>query len=481
MAEQNKPPHARTNARLLELIRNSEPEDNGSDSFNPWAMAFHDLRCESTQGLAPKVVASIHEAWQRQNKIFQEAERVWAGPLLHRPLLQRMAASFCLSVKTDIESGDGFAVMEALAQCVAHGLASPNWLSVAFIERYQRVISGERKGWQVHTQIGASSFRVDLGVVHPDFAGRYLAGVECDGATYHRSATARDRDKLREQVLRGLGWEIVRIWSTDWWVNPGGTLERVHAALTELLEKDRERRANEAEVPPDEATPSLQAISEADAAITRAASLQPSAGDIHADTDEPAEAVYARPASMPSTLGHGEANTQRDRHFQASQPTDAVPPGAISADLFYESSYDTVLQPMVEWVVQREGPVLDAVLARRIARAHGFQRTGSRIQERVEQIARLLFNTTDDVEGTFYWPRGVDTRAEFAFRWPSGEDSVRGVEEICEPELVSLARWVLGMGKTGEEALIAMAREIGLMKLRAASRGKLEKALRANH
>lgn len=100
-----------------------------------------------------------------------------------------------------------------------------------------------RKGWQVHTQIGASSFRIDLGVVHPDFAGRYLAGVECDGATYHRSATARDRDKLREQVLRGLGWEIVRIWSTDWWVNPGGTLEQAHAALSALLERDRRQRA----------------------------------------------------------------------------------------------------------------------------------------------------------------------------------------------------------------------------------------------
>lgn len=100
-----------------------------------------------------------------------------------------------------------------------------------------------RKGWKVHTQIGASSFRIDLGVVHPDFAGRYLAGVECDGATYHRSATARDRDKLRELVLRGLGWEIVRIWSTDWWVDPGGTLERVHAKLTVLLESDRAQRA----------------------------------------------------------------------------------------------------------------------------------------------------------------------------------------------------------------------------------------------
>lgn len=337
-----------------------------------------------------------------------------------------------------------------------------------------------RKGWQVHTQIGASSFRVDLGVVHPDFAGRYLAGVECDGATYHRSATARDRDKLRELVLRGLGWEIVRIWSTDWWVNPGGTLERVHAALTTLLEKDRERQAAEAEAPPEE-TPSLQVINEADVVIARAAAgLPPLADGAHEVADEPAEAVYARSASTPSIPVIGSADTQRDRRFQASQSTDAVPPGAISADLFYDTSYDAVLQPMVEWVVQREGPVLDAVLARRIARAHGFQRTGSRIQDRVEQIARRLFDATEEAGGTFYWPRGIDTQIGFAFRWPSDEDSARGVEEICELELVSLARWVLGRGWSGEEALVAMAREIGLLKLRAASRGRLEAALAAS-
>ena len=344
-----------------------------------------------------------------------------------------------------------------------------------------------RKGWQVHTQIGASSFRVDLGVVHPDFAGRYLAGVECDGATYHRSATARDRDKLREQVLRGLGWEIVRIWSTDWWVNPGGTLERVHAALTALLEKDRERQAAEAEAQPeeavlapndDEAKPSLQVISEADAAITRAAAgRSPMAGDAHAEADEPAEAVYARSASTPSTPGLGGSDSQRDRRFQASQPTDAAPPGSISADLFYETSYDTVLQPMVEWVVQREGPVLDAVLARRIARAHGFQRTGSRIQERVEQIARRLFKTTEEAGGTFYWPLEVEPCSELAFRWPTNDDSTRGVEEICEAELLSLARLVLQRGHSGQDALIAMARELGLQRLREANRGRLELTL----
>ncbi len=344
-----------------------------------------------------------------------------------------------------------------------------------------------RKGWQVHTQIGASSFRLDLGVVHPDFAGRYLAGVECDGATYHRSATARDRDKLREQVLRGLGWEIVRIWSTDWWVNPGGTLERVHAALTELLEKDRERQAAETKAPPeeavsapndDEATPSLQVINEADAAITRAAAgLPPLADDAHEEADEPAEAVYARSASTPSIPVTGSADTQRDRRFQASQPTDAVPPGTISADLFYEPSYDAVLQPMVEWVVQREGPVLDAVLARRIARVHGFQRTGSRIQDRVGQIARRHFKTTEEAGGTFYWPREMEPCSELAFRWPTNDDSTRGVEEICEAELLSLARLVLQRGHSGQEALIAMARELGLQRLREASRVRLEGVL----
>jgi very-short-patch-repair endonuclease len=102
-----------------------------------------------------------------------------------------------------------------------------------------------RKGWNLHTQIGASSFRVDLAVVHPDAPGIYLAGVECDGATYHRSATARDRDKLRERVLRGLGWEILRVWSTDWWVDAEGTLEKLDARLRELLDASRVQRAEE--------------------------------------------------------------------------------------------------------------------------------------------------------------------------------------------------------------------------------------------
>ncbi|WP_428304973.1 DUF559 domain-containing protein [Lacipirellula sp.] len=87
--------------------------------------------------------------------------------------------------------------------------------------------------------MGVSGFRIDLGIVHPDKPGAYLAGIECDGATYHRAAAARDRDKTRQQVLENLGWNVIRIWSPDWWYDSAAALERVAHRLEELLKNDR--------------------------------------------------------------------------------------------------------------------------------------------------------------------------------------------------------------------------------------------------
>lgn len=109
----------------------------------------------------------------------------------------------------------------------------------------------EAKGWRVRTQIGVSGFRIDLAVVHPDKSGAYLAGIECDGATYHRSATARDRDEIRESVLRRLGWEILRIWSTDWFKNQSKVAKEIDGELKDILKKSR-LDAQEAETIDDE-------------------------------------------------------------------------------------------------------------------------------------------------------------------------------------------------------------------------------------
>ncbi|HKV14752.1 MAG TPA: hypothetical protein VJQ81_06885, partial [Reyranella sp.] len=101
-----------------------------------------------------------------------------------------------------------------------------------------------QKGWRVHPQIGVSAYRIDLGIVHPDVPGLYLAGVECDGAMYHSSAFARERDKIRQAVLEGLGWTLVRIWSTDWWTHPTKALDVLHMALTRHLEVERQKSAD---------------------------------------------------------------------------------------------------------------------------------------------------------------------------------------------------------------------------------------------
>jgi very-short-patch-repair endonuclease len=73
---------------------------------------------------------------------------------------------------------------------------------------------------EVDTQVGCAGYRIDLARARPRTPGRYLLGIECDGAFYHSAKTARDRDRLRQSVLEGLGWRIERVWSTEWRLDP---------------------------------------------------------------------------------------------------------------------------------------------------------------------------------------------------------------------------------------------------------------------
>lgn len=94
----------------------------------------------------------------------------------------------------------------------------------------------QSKGWIVHSQVGASAYRVDIGVAHPNVPGTYLAGIECDGEMYLSSPYARERDKIRQSVMEGLGWTLFRVWATDWWTSPDKALNDLDFALRTLLD-----------------------------------------------------------------------------------------------------------------------------------------------------------------------------------------------------------------------------------------------------
>lgn len=331
-----------------------------------------------------------------------------------------------------------------------------------FEEQVARSLS--KKGWHVVTQVGVSSFRIDLGVVDPDAPGRFLAGIECDGATYHRSATARDRDMLREQVLRGLGWEILRIWSTDWWINPVGTAEKVHARLEEILAESRAKRAK------------LESSNELSSTV------------VETEDDSPIEAAIELPAAYEADTGDGHAGQYALKvsiepvtspvlapgSYRKSNPLEAV--AAADPDAFFNLQYEETLSTMIAHVIHQEGPVLDNILAQRIARAHGWVRTGARILARVSDIAGRDHRITLETEGTFYWPSHYETDGQVRFRRPSDGESFRSVDEISLSELESLARHLINSGTPSNALLQSMAKEIGLQKVSAQSRTRLEQA-----
>jgi very-short-patch-repair endonuclease len=194
-----------------------------------------------------------------------------------------------------------------------------------------------RHGMAVHPQVGCSGFRIDLAVVDPRAPGRYLLGVECDGATYHSSRTARDRDRLRQQVLEGLGWRICRIWSTDWLRDRVWQVRRVLSAL-EKAQRDQ------AAQPPAAASPRA-----------------------------PVPAADC-PATVPETAA----------------PAAAVPLATAAHYASMEDVPESVLREVVSRTLQSFGATAEGELIQSVARQLGFKRTGNRIQARVKECLEGL-------------------------------------------------------------------------------------------
>ena len=300
----------------------------------------------------------------------------------------------------------------------------------------QAVARGLReRGWTVVPQIGVSRFRIDLGVVHPDRPGDFLAGVECDGAAYHSAATARDRDKVREAVLRSLGWELVRVWSTDWWVDARGALDRLDGALQALLEQ---ARAKKAPAPASEPVPDLvfERIAEAETAAEETAEI------------------------MVELLG-GD--------YRIVDLAEA----AIDPDRFHEADYASALKDMVLRVVAAEAPIRDTLLVDRIARAHGFRRSGRLIRDRVMAVARGVAHVEAEPSGAqFVWPDAAAPAAWDRARYPHSSDDIRMIEDIALPELSAAIRGCAG----AEDVLVDAARRFGVRRVSAAARDRLSTA-----
>jgi very-short-patch-repair endonuclease len=153
----------------------------------------------------------------------------------------KMRAIIVASISADDVTATGSQGARLLRDYLAYATSggSREVLQVAPVQKYDLDLPLEddvyqaldAEGLMVRRQVGCSGYRIDLAVEDPQRPGSFLLGIECDGSSYRSGKTARDRDRTRWNVLRGLGWNMHRIWSRDWVIDRKGEVQKVKVVL----------------------------------------------------------------------------------------------------------------------------------------------------------------------------------------------------------------------------------------------------------
>lgn len=172
------------------------------------------------------------DGWRRLNVLFTRARK-------RVELFTSMQPS---DIVVDVKSSEGVRALRDYLAYVRDGILEgpkeggrepDSDFEIAVAEVLQNA------GYEVVPQLGVAGFFIDIAVRNPARPGEYIAAIECDGATYHSARSVRDRDRIRQEILEGLGWKdrIYRIWSTDWFRDPNAQIKRLLAFLESAWER----------------------------------------------------------------------------------------------------------------------------------------------------------------------------------------------------------------------------------------------------
>ena len=256
-------------------------------------------------------------------------------------------------------------------------------------------------GYKVSYQVGSEGFRIDLGVKSPSNPNNYILAVECDGATYHSTLWARERDRLRQEVLEHAGWQFHRIWSTDWFYNRANEVEKLRVALSSSSELDLNDHL------------------------------------VGANNEKPVEETPKGP------IGTEPIDISPPKEYDLPLYTKAD----ISEDIeykYYEYEPHEVperdLGDLLAQIVQIEGPVHIEEIARRYINAFDTARMGSRIRQAVRQAISSAQRRLDLQRQGNFW----GTAQQFenpSVRNRSAESSpLTKAEYLSEAEILAAAK-----------------------------------------
>ena len=378
----------------------------------------------------------------------------------------------------------------------------------------------EARGHTVAHLVGCAGYRIDLAVADPDDPRKFVLAIETDGSAYGAAPVARDRDRLRGQVLAQLGWRTHRIWALDFWADPDKELARAHSAVIAAIAAARQNKrpagagANAqvgapvtkvggssapvtAGLEPSGKTRGSGAVVVAAAgAASEAVSSAASAGSggvsggsgavtrpVSASGDVRASgAVRARDASRPSAAVTApvERPGERpgDRPGDRREPTGPVgkaeslgivqyavanvPAGRRAPDDLFAPKHEAEIGKVVEQVMAAEAPMRLELLVRRVAAYFGIARVTAKVVEQVRANLgdRVIWGDEPDV----VWRADQDPKQPPPLRAQSSTpQSRRDIDDVPLVELAEVARRVVerAVGITRPELGRELARLLG--------------------
>lgn len=307
---------------------------------------------------------------------------------------------------------------------------------------FQRAVVSRLRslGYEAHEEVASGGKFIDIGIVDPERPGKYIIGIECDGASYHSSRSARDRDRIRESVLRGLGWKFHRIWSTDWFLNAERELKRA-----------------------------VEAIELAKAAQ----SVEPSKEESAWSEREPTQVEPPVEKSSKSEIERTE--TPKDRGLSVPRYELAKPRVNIGHYGLSDIPAIYLDKPIIE-VVRVEGPVHVSVVARRIANATGVKKIGAKIRANLNNaIENVLRSRSVSRKGQFLWPSGMEkpvVRDRVAIPRYDGKK----IENIAPEEIAEAIKMVVerSYGIDRSDAVSEAGRLLGFKSISGNIRAKID-------
>jgi very-short-patch-repair endonuclease len=430
---------------LLEERRRDEPDiDLFFDRGRPEPFFVKNL--ENIQGDERDVIfLSVTYAKGRDGRLRQNfgplnGDNGWRRLNVLTTRARRAMRVFSSMRASDIQEGQskGGPLLKAFLEYAESGrLDHPAVVAAAVTESpFEREVVNDltRRGHLVQPQVGVAGYRIDIGVRDPDAPGRFLLGIECDGVAYHASDTARDRDRLRQQVLESRGWTIVRLWSTDWFKDRAGQMERLERAIAEARQKAADTRADLDSIEVREAPP---------AGPARHAQLRPS---------EPRHASQLAHDTVP--LAPAGAPVAR-AYVKATAPVSLPAAGVLDCDV-------RALSAIAADVVRIEAPVHEDDVVTRVTGFYG-QRAGARVRAHVlAACADAVMQGLMVRRGEFLWAPGTtcvprdrsDTGVGADRIAPEEYDAAVGAvlaggRSVRRDTLTAEARRLLGFERTG--------------------------------